>query len=70
MIAQDMLHVEHYIRQDEDQWLLREYHREEQMLELRTIGCTLTLEDIYEKVSFMDESDEDEGPNKELHPTQ
>ena len=65
VIAQDMLHIEHYSRQDEDHWLLAEYHHTHQTLSLRSIGCHLSLDDIYEKVTFS--SQDAEGEETELH---
>lgn len=52
VIAQDTPRVEHYIRQDAQQWLLVEITRREQIIPLEAIDCTLTLTAIYEEVTF------------------
>jgi Uma2 family endonuclease len=52
MIAQDHPLVEHYQRQDVDQWLLTRYRTLGATLDLLSIGCTLSLADVYDKVNF------------------
>lgn len=52
LIAQERLHVEHYQRQPDGAWLLREYRALDQVVELAAIGCQLTLADVYEKVQI------------------
>ena len=55
LIDQDSYHIEHYIRQNDDQWLLSDYTGLGTTLTLPSIGCTLALADVYEKVTFEDE---------------
>ena len=55
LIEQDSYHIEHYIRQNDDQWLLSDYTGLQATLTLPSIGCTLALSDVYEKVTFEDE---------------
>jgi Uma2 family endonuclease len=50
LVAQDRVHVEHYVRQAGEKWLLEELSELEQTLELPSIGCRLPLGDIYERV--------------------
>ncbi|HEY2739252.1 MAG TPA: Uma2 family endonuclease [Thermoanaerobaculia bacterium] len=50
LIAQDRPHVEHYIRQAKDRWLLIEINDGLHILELPSIGCKLALSDVYEDV--------------------
>jgi Uma2 family endonuclease len=50
LVAQDRIHVEHYVRQTGDRWLLEELSDLGQTLELPSIGCRLPLGDIYERV--------------------
>ena len=52
LIAQDNAHVEHYVRQDAQRWMLMEYSGDDQSIPLDAIGCTLTLASIYENVVF------------------
>lgn len=50
LIAQDRPHVEHYLRQATDRWLLVETGDLRSSLELSSIGCALALADVYEEV--------------------
>ena len=50
MIASDRIHADLYTRQPSGQWLLTPADRPEDTLELESIGCRLTLADIYLKV--------------------
>jgi Uma2 family endonuclease len=50
LLAQDRVHVEHHVRQEDDGWLLTERDRREDVLELPSIGCTLALADVYDRV--------------------
>ncbi|MBI2761285.1 MAG: Uma2 family endonuclease [Chloroflexi bacterium] len=49
LVAQDRISVEHYVRQGE-QWVLTEATSLDDSIELPSIGCTLALRDVYEKV--------------------
>lgn len=51
LIAQDKVRVEHYVRQGE-QWVLSEASDLSGTLHLASIGCALTLREIYERVDF------------------
>jgi len=50
LVAQDGIHVEHFVRQASDRWLLTEIAGREQTLELSSIRCKLALRDVYEDV--------------------
>ena len=52
LISQDRPLVEHYVRQDSDQWLLTEQRGLEDMLVLPSIGCQIPLAEIYLKIRF------------------
>ena len=41
--------IEHYVRQPNNQWLLEEFDQFNAALTIGAIGCTLSMEDIYEK---------------------
>jgi Uma2 family endonuclease len=56
LIAQDMPRIEHYARQANSGWLMLEYTELADTVTLSSIGCTLCLDDVYEKVDFTDES--------------
>lgn len=49
LIAQDRYHVEHYIRQSDQRWLLTEYKELHETVQLTSINCQLKLADIYDK---------------------
>lgn len=51
LIAQDEIRVEHFVRQGE-QWVLSEVNDPNGIIPLTSIGGSLTLRDIYEKVEF------------------
>jgi Uma2 family endonuclease len=61
LIAQDDYHVERYRRQADGEWLYSDAVGIDATLELASIGCTLALADVYEKVTFEDE----ETPSEE-----
>lgn len=52
LISQNHHRIEHYTRQDNGTWLLREAVGREAHITIRSIDCILTLEDVYEKVEF------------------
>lgn len=52
LIAQDRPHIEQYVRQADNQWLLSEAKVIEDVIELPTIECKLALADVYDKVDF------------------
>jgi Uma2 family endonuclease len=54
VIAQDSKRIEHYARQGE-QWILTDITSPDGVVTLASIGCTLALEDVYEKVTFEDD---------------
>ena len=57
LVAQDWIHIEHFARQDDGNWLLREYSELATKVELASISCEVLLEDVYRKLSF-DDKDE------------
>jgi Uma2 family endonuclease len=63
MVAQDEVHVERYIRQG-DQWLLTELSRLDDTLRLESIGCDVTVREIYARIQFAaDEGNSSPAPN-------
>ncbi|MDR3637375.1 MAG: Uma2 family endonuclease [Isosphaeraceae bacterium] len=56
LIAQDKVLVERYTRQGEEDWLLTELSRLDDVLRLDSIGCQVPPREIYERV-FSDEED-------------
>jgi Uma2 family endonuclease len=60
LIAQDSPRIERFTRQTDDTWLLTDAVGMDAALDLPSIGCTLTLADVYQKVTF--EADDPEAP--------
>jgi len=52
LVAQDVMHVEHYKCQPDGRWLLAEFDQPTDVFHLASIGCDLVLADVYEKVLF------------------
>lgn len=52
LIAQDKVHVEHFVRQRDGRWMLAETNRRDDRIELESIGAHLALTDVYEKVEL------------------
>jgi Uma2 family endonuclease len=50
LVAQERVHLEHWLRQGDGRWLLEELDDLGQTLDLPSIGCTLPLAAIYGKV--------------------
>lgn len=56
LVAQDRMHVEHYTREGM-RWVLTEYNEPQVAVDLPSIGCRLTLAEIYERVKLNPEAD-------------
>ncbi|MDQ5824117.1 MAG: Uma2 family endonuclease [Chloroflexota bacterium] len=56
LVAQDKVRVEHFVRLDDTsrQWVLTEISEPDGTLHLASIGCNLSLRDIYDRVEFPD----------------
>jgi Uma2 family endonuclease len=52
LIAQDKYHVEHFVRQSDNRWLLSETNRLEDTIHLSSIDCDLALAEVYDKVEL------------------
>lgn len=55
LIAQDSPRIERFLRRDSGLWELTDAHGLDASLNLESIGCTLTLADAYERITFVDE---------------
>ena len=66
MLSQRRPLVEHYTRQEEDQWVLTDIRGLSGILRLPSIGCELPLSEIYERVEFAPELEliDTEGPEE------
>ncbi len=52
LVAQEKYRVEQYTRQVNEHWLLSETESLEGVVDLLSIGCSLTLRDVYDKISL------------------
>ena len=52
LVATDRIHADLFTRQADGSWLLRSASRMEDSLDLHSVGCRLTLADLYEKVEL------------------
>lgn len=54
LLSQDQPRAEHYTRQPDDTWLLRDLIGTNAVVELASIQCRLPLEAVYRRISFED----------------
>lgn len=52
LIAQTEPHVEHYLRLENGEWLLREFDGLEMNFSIDSIGCQISLAELYDRVEF------------------
>jgi Uma2 family endonuclease len=52
LISQEKSHIEHYLRQPDNQWLLSEASDLQDVMQLPSIGCVLLLAEVYDKVEI------------------
>ena len=52
LIAQDKYHVEHFLRQPDNRWLLSETNLLEDTIHLSSIACDLALAEVYDEVEM------------------
>lgn len=52
LVAQEQAHVTRYVRQPDNQWLRADILGLENSIELKSLGVTLTLAEIYQGVKF------------------
>ena len=58
LVAQDKPYIERFTRQTNDQWLFTSTSGLESFVELSSVGCRLSLAEIYDKVQFGPDSGE------------
>jgi Uma2 family endonuclease len=54
-VGQDEPHIEHWVRQPENRWLLAEFSGLGQSISLQSIGCVLPLAEVYDKIEWAGE---------------
>lgn len=52
LVAQDKPRVERFVRRDDVSWILTNFVGLDAVVELTTLGCSLSLAEIYEDVTF------------------
>lgn len=52
MVASDRVHADLFTRQPDGRWLLTSAKRLEDSLDLQSIGCSLSLDSLYEKIDL------------------
>ena len=52
LVAQHRPHVTHLVRRDDGLWVHNEYNDLEATLKLSSLGCELSMREVYENVSF------------------
>jgi Uma2 family endonuclease len=52
LLAQDTIRAEHHIRQADGGWLFHERNSPEGFIDLNSIGCRVSLRDLYRRVDF------------------
>ena len=50
LVSQEPYRADQYVRQNDTQWLLTEFHRAEDVIRLSSINCELALGEIYAKI--------------------
>lgn len=50
LLKQDEMRVEHYARQNQKQWIYRIYNERDDVVSLDSVGCKLSLQEIYSNV--------------------
>jgi Uma2 family endonuclease len=55
LVAQNRLSVEHFRRQPSGEWLLRGYTELDDVIQVESLDCSLSLKEIYLKVDFKED---------------
>jgi Uma2 family endonuclease len=57
LVSQEAPIIEHFIRRDDGSWSYYVYQGLEQQVSIASVGCTLRLADIYDRIVFPPEPD-------------
>ena len=63
LLSQEQPRIERYLRQDGEVWQFTDAKELDSTIELTTIDCTLKLAEVYERVTFTEDEDEQESPD-------
>lgn len=55
LISQTEPHIEHYLRLENGEWLLREYDGIDRSFTIESIKCSFALSELYERMNFGEE---------------
>jgi Uma2 family endonuclease len=55
LVSQDRPQIEHYTRQSDGSWSYRRTTGLDASVAIASIGCTLKLADVYDRVSFVEQ---------------
>ena len=61
LVSQDECRVEHYTRLPDNRWELAAYEDLADAFPIESIGCTLALRDVYDRITFAPPADSDGG---------
>ena len=50
LVSQEAMRIEHYVRQDDHQWLLSNHFGPDAVVKIASIDCDLPLAEVYERV--------------------
>lgn len=52
LVHQNKIHIEHFVRQEGNQWVLSEWRKSSDTIEIDSVGCQLKLAEVYEKTNL------------------
>ena len=55
LVSQEAMRIEHYVRQDDNQWLLSNHFGPDAVVKIASIDCDLPLAEVYERVEVSPE---------------
>jgi len=56
LVSQDKPVVEHFVRQEDDNWKLYSYFGLDETFRIESVECELKLNDVYDRIEFSEES--------------
>ena len=64
MVSQNRQHIERYSLQDNGMWKFTDTEGTDGTIELSSIGCILTLSDVYRRVTFAEADEIQNSPDE------
>ena len=59
LVSQDFCFVEHFVNQENGEWIYRSLSEISEVLRIETINCELVLQEIYDRVELKSQPDEE-----------